>query len=162
MELRQDTTYHSDPATVFALLTDESFLEEVARGSGARSHDITVEREQDTVRTRLHLVMPPRGPDFVRAMVGDSVDVVQTTTWGPAAPDGSRSGVVGVEIARAPVRARGTVELTPTGGATRYALQGEVKASVPIVGRRIEQAAEQAVRHAFDAQDRLVRKRLAR
>ncbi len=162
MELRQDTTYPADPATVFALLTDESFLGEVAQASGARSHDTTVEREQDTVRTRLHMVMPPRVPDFARAMVGDSIDVVQTITWGPAAPDGSRSGEVGVEIARAPVRMRGTVELTPSGGDTRCAVRGEVKASVPFVGRRIEQAAEQAVRQAFETQDRLAKERLTR
>jgi hypothetical protein len=58
-----------------------------------------------------------------------------------------------VEISGAPVRLTGTVTLSPDGtDGSRITYDGDLKASVPLFGSAIEQAAVGAVRSALQAE----------
>jgi hypothetical protein len=146
----------SDPATVFAMMTDTTFQDRVCRATGALDHEVSVEEFDDggaTITTRR--TMPTdRVPDFVRTFVGQTLVVEEIDDWGPAAPDGSREGTVVVEIKGAPVRLAGSLALRPAGGGSVHAVDGDVKASVPLVGGRIEKAIEPALQAAITVQQR--------
>lgn len=147
MDLHRETRYAAEPAVVYAMLTDEAFLRRRAEAAHALRHDVSVEPAGAGHRTRLHQFLPAEVPDFVRKLVGDQIEINEVITWGAAGPDGSRSGEVRVDVASAPVTLRGTIQLVPdpAGGATRQILDAKLKASVPLVGKKIEEAAAPAV-----------------
>lgn len=140
MDLRTQLRFDADPATVFAMLTDEAYLERKTRAANAIRHEASVTRHGDRVTIKLLRVMPPDVPDFVRKFVGDTIDLDQTDVWEPAAADGSRSGTISIDMVGAPVTLRGTMRLEPDGTGTMTSVDGKIKASVPFVGGKIEQA----------------------
>jgi hypothetical protein len=148
--------YDADPEAVFRMICDVGFQERKCRANGALEHDVEIEEYDDggaVVRT--HRTMPADGvPDFVRSFVGDTLKVTQTDDWAGPAPDGSRDGTAVVEIAGAPVRFTATLRLVPAGSGSRQSVDGDLKASVPLVGSKIEKAAEPAIRAAVRAEQR--------
>ncbi len=156
MRLTAEISYSADPAAVFAMLTDQAFQERKCAATGALAHRVEIEQYDDgsaVVRTRR--TMPTdQVPDFVRTFVGSSLEVVQVDDWGPAAPDGARDGSAVVEIQGAPVRFAGSLALRAGGPGTVETIDGDVKASVPLVGGRIEKALEPALQGAIHVEQR--------
>lgn len=141
MKLSSTLRYAADPAAVFAMLTDEDFIEKKTYAANAIRHMASVSPGADGGTTiRLTRVMPPDVPDFVRRFVGDTIDIKQTDVWGLAAADGSRDGTIDLEIAGTPVRARGTMTLRPDGPGTVITITGDIKASIPLLGGQVEKA----------------------
>ena len=162
MDLHRETRYDADPATVYAMLTDEVFLTRWVTSGAALSYSVTVTPTADGgANTRTQQSLPARVPDFMRKLVGESIDLDQSIDWGPAGADGSRVGQVSIDVAKAPVAMRGTMKLVPSGGGTLQVVDVVIKASVPIVGKKIEEAAAPAVRNALDGQEHLGREWLA-
>jgi uncharacterized protein YndB with AHSA1/START domain len=164
MDLHRETRYAAKPAAVYAMLTDEGFMAKRAQAAHAVDYDVSVEPAGAGVRTRTHEKLPAEVPDFVRRLVGQHIDLEEVVTWGPPGPDGSRSGDLRVEIANAPVSMRGTIQLVAEAGgeATRQIVDAELKASVPLVGRKIEEAAAPAVMAGIDGMEDLGRDWLTR
>jgi hypothetical protein len=154
--------YAADPATTFAMLLDRDFQEQVCRATGATGFDVAVQQAAGggTVRTDRELPTD-QFPDFVRTFVGDTVHVVRLDTWGPAAADGSRDGTLVVEIKGAPVRLEGTLSLRPDGASSVEDVRGDLKASVPLLGGRIEKAVEPPIRAAVATEERVAASWLA-
>lgn len=157
MRVAADMHYPADPSSVFAMLTDQAFQErkvgEISRGDW----DVRVQRGGESAMIVSHRTLPPDViPDAFRAMVGSTITITQTEKWGPAAPDGSRSGSIDVELGGAPVRLTGTLALSPTpdGGCVER-VEGDLKAKIPLFGGKVERAAEPAVRAAIDAEGRI-------
>jgi uncharacterized protein YndB with AHSA1/START domain len=140
MDLRSELRFDADPATVFAMLTDEAFIARKTTAAKALRHTVSVARDGDRVVIELLRVMPPDVPDFVRRFVGETIDVKQTDVWQPAASDGSRSGTIRLEMSGAPVTCSGTLRLVGAGGRTTVTVSGNVRAAVPLFGGKIEQA----------------------
>jgi uncharacterized protein YndB with AHSA1/START domain len=152
MDLHRETTYAAKPAAVFAMLTDETFIRRRAAASHAVRSDVRVEPTSTGVRTTTHQTLPADVPDFVRRLVGQHIELDEVIAWGAAAPDGARSGELRVDVANAPVTMRGTIQLVPEtgGGSTRQVVDAVLKASVPLIGRKIEEAAAPAVVAGLD------------
>lgn len=162
MDLHRETEYDADPAAVYAMLTDEVFLTRWVSTGAALSYSVTVTPTGNGgANTRTQQSLPARVPDFMKKLVGESIDLDQSIDWGPAASDGSRTGQVAIDVAKAPVAMRGTMTLVPHGSGTRQVVDVVIKASVPIIGKKIEEAAAPAVRNALELQERLGREWLA-
>lgn len=161
MDLRTDLRYDADPVTVFAMLTDEAFLARKAEATGAVRHRASVTRDGDRVTVRLLRVMPPEVPDFVRRLVGDTIDLDQVDVWEPAARDGSRTGSIRIGMAGAPVTLTGGMSLVPAGSGSAATVDGRIKASVPLVGGKIERAVHDALVRAVRIEERVGRAWLA-
>jgi hypothetical protein len=82
--------------------------------------------------------------------------------WGQAFADGSRSGVLTIGIGDAPLGLNGTMRLTPSPLGTRVDIDGDLKARIPLLGGRIEKAAEGPVRTAIDKEHEVGQKWLTR
>ena len=131
-----------DVATVFALMTDPSFLERKFAAGGAK--DVTVERE-DTADGGTRIVVRRRVtvdlPGFAAKFIQPTNTVVQTEEWAPAGDDATRVCTYRVDVQGVPSRIDGTVTLTPDGAHTRQDVVAEVKVSIPLVGGRLEKLA---------------------
>ncbi len=157
MRVQADITYPADAATVAAMLADPAFVEEYCASTGAVSHsvDVTGDAAAGFTVTTVRTMPTDRFPDVARKFVGATIDVRQTDTWEPAAADGARRGATTVEVVGTPLRLSGSLRLTPAGSGTEQTLDGDLKASVPLIGGRLEQAAEPAVMAGVRQQERV-------
>jgi hypothetical protein len=158
LRLTDEIRYAADPDTVFAMLSDPDFQDSKCRATGALEHSVEVEPDDEggVTITTSRSMPTDQLPDFLRGLAGGTLTVVQVETWDPPDGDGGREGTIEVEISGAPVSMHGTLSLAPDGtgdGArTVETIDGELKAKVPLIGGRIEKAAEPAVRAAVRAE----------
>ncbi len=156
MQVTAQIPYPAAPAAVFAMLTDEKFLRQVCEATGAVKYEVEVQTNglSASVSTRRELPTD-QIPDFIQRFVGQTLTVLRVDLWQAAAPDGSRQGTITVEIVGAPVRMTGTLSLRPDGEGTVEDVDGDLKASVPLIGGKIEKAAEPAVRSSLRKEEQL-------
>lgn len=156
VRITAELAYDAAPDTVFAMICDDAFQERKCLATGAVEHAVEIkEREDGGAVVITHRTLPADGlPDFFRSFIGRTLRVSQTDRWARPAPDGAREGTAAVEIAGAPIRFTATLRLEPRGSGSRQSMDGDLKASVPLIGGKIEQAAEQAIRAAIRAEQR--------
>lgn len=157
MELHETLHLPLSAAAAARMYADPAYS--AIRGSTLHAEDVTAEVEGDpagafTVRTTLRL--PTAGvPDMVKRFVGAQVTVHETQRWQAPAADGSREGSTELEVAGAPARMTADLHLRPAGSeAAEVAIDGELVAKVPLLGRKIEQAALPYVSRVLGAEQR--------
>jgi hypothetical protein len=138
MEFSGHLVYLRPPSDVFAMLIDEDYVRARAEATGGSDVQAAVREVGDTVEITNTRVVPADVPAFARSMVGDSIRISETHIWGPDA-DGHREGTFEASFGSGPVAARGRLHLMPDGAGATCTLEGQIKASVPLVGRKIEQ-----------------------
>ncbi|MFN8077233.1 MAG: DUF2505 domain-containing protein [Kineosporiaceae bacterium] len=155
MRLDAELRYPAEPSAVLAMLTDPAFQERKCRDGHALSHQVSVTPGPDGVTV---VVRQEQGtdtfPSFVKSFVGATLTVVETSVWQPVGADGTAQAAITVEIAGAPVVLRARARLQPVDGGSLQRVEGDLKASVPFVGGKIEQAAEPAIRAAIALEER--------
>lgn len=150
MDIESRANYPADPGAVFALLTNRAFLEQVCERTHAREQEVTV----DGTNVWISRTLP--APDQARPFTGETLTVVEEVAWSEPQPDGSRSGNVSMTVPGQPVTFRGTYRLLAQGDQqTTLTLNGELKVNVPLLGKKMEQAAEPAVLQSFHTQQEL-------
>ncbi|MBP2355451.1 hypothetical protein JOF29_006561 [Kribbella aluminosa] len=88
-------------------------------------------------------------PDMARKFVGETLTVVQTETWHPAAADGSRTADVSGEISNTPVTLKGTARIAANGAQSIQAIDLDIKVAVPLIGRKMEPFVVDAIRNGL-------------
>ena len=156
MRLSAEIRYDAGPESVFRMIVDPAFQEAKCAATGSLEHEVDVSEHADggaTVHSRR--TMPTdQIPDVVRSFLGSTVHLAETQRWSAATGDGSRTGSITVEIEGIPVRFTASTALTADAAGTQQPIEGELKASVPFFGGRIESAAEPAVRAAIRVEQR--------
>jgi C-terminal processing protease CtpA/Prc len=145
VKLTERFEYPAAPDQVFALVSDPTFREESCRHQGARDYDVAVTVEGDRTVITIERTMESDMPDFIKKLTGDSVTVTQIEKWGPADAAGTRTADVTVDIHGQPARMRGTSTISASGAATVMTLDGDVKVSLPLIGKRIEPEVAKAI-----------------
>jgi hypothetical protein len=156
VHVRVELRYAAPVPEVAAMLADAGYARARVEAGGGRVEHVDVTGSPDravTVTTRRSLPTD-QIPAQVRSFVGSTLEVRHVEAWeAPTPDDDTRRGTVVVEISGAPVRLTGTVTLSPDRpGASVLAYDGDLKASVPLFGSAIEQAAVGAVRSALEAE----------
>ncbi len=136
--------YAASPDEVFAMMTDEEFIERKCAAQHASNYSASVQfLGDDEARAVATRELPTKGfPDFVRSLVGNSIRVVETVEWAPARFDGGRTGRLTVTMGSAPIGLTGTITLEAGGLGTIVTYDANLKAKVPFVGGKVEQAAK--------------------
>jgi hypothetical protein len=146
------------------MVAEREYAEEKGRAMGAVQQQVDVVGDPAgafTVTARRALPTDDI-PPHVRPFVGQQLDVRQIEAW-EAPSGGERHGTVAVEITGAPVRLTGTMVLAPAGdGASTLTYDGELKASIPLFGAAVEQAAGQAIEAGLVAEGRVAAGWIAR
>jgi uncharacterized protein YndB with AHSA1/START domain len=156
MELKLSASYDASPEEVFAIITDATFREQACEKTKALSYDVDVKESGGDTIVRVRREMPSDNvPDIARKFVGQTLTVVQTETWHPAKPDGSRDADVTGEISNTPVTLKGTAGITATGSGTVQSIDLDIKVAVPLIGKKIEPFVVDAIRAGLQKEHEL-------
>jgi len=151
-----DIRYDAAPADVFSMLTSSDFQRQVCEATGAIDHSVDIEEAGAGATITTTRTLPADDlPDFVRKFVGSTLQVMRVDHWGAPDESGTRTGTVVVEIKGAPVRLTGSITLAPEGSGALEQVDGDLKASLPLVGGKVEKAAEPAIRAAISKEQEI-------
>ncbi|HEX2807713.1 MAG TPA: DUF2505 domain-containing protein [Kineosporiaceae bacterium] len=156
VQVSADIRYDADPQRVFMMLVDPQFQEAKCVATGAIEHSVAVRENGDGGATIVSRRSMPTHhvPELVRPFLGRSLELIETQEWSAAGSDGSRTGSIMVEIHGAPVRFSASTALAADGAGTHQPIAGDLKASIPLIGGRIEKASEPAVTAAIRVEQR--------
>lgn len=145
MKIRETFSYPAGVEAVFALISDEKFRIGAAEKTGGLNVSATVKAAKDATTVILQRTQPATVPDFVKKFIGDAVTVKQTEEWSAPDADGTRKATLTMKVAGQPAGFHGTATLKNDGKGAEFAVSGEVKVSVPFVGKKVEPVIAKAV-----------------
>jgi len=157
VDINADMHYPAAPERAFAVITDPAFQEEKCVQTGALSHQASITTPGDrTVIDTVRTLPTDSLPDFAVSFLGGKLEVHEVQDWGPPGPDGRRDGVLTVEIKSTPMRLKGTLAMRPDGpDATSVAIRSQLKANMPFIGGKAEQAAAGPIRAGIKKEEQL-------
>lgn len=155
MDISSSAEFAADPDRVHQMLLTKEYLDQVCVASHAVSYDCQV--EGSTTRCRRELP----APDQARKFTGPTLTVVEEVVWGAADERGVRTGQVSLTVPGQPMTMDGTVTLAPGGTGSRVELKANLKVNIPLLGKKLEQAAAPAVLEGLQVQESVGRDWLA-
>ena len=156
MDISSRLDFAAQPNEVYAMMTDQTYLEEVSVASGSLSYDVSV----DGSTTKTSRTLP--APDTAARFTGPQLTVNEEVVWDGPSSDGSRSGAVTMTVLGQPVTFRGRLNLSPGGRGSVVDYSGELKVAIPLLGRKLEESAAPAVMSGYQTQQEVGDKWLAR
>ena len=146
MKITESFSYTgADVESVYALISDQEFRTESCANQGATDYDVKVEADGDGATVTLLRTQEAEMPDFVKKLTGSTVKVKQTEVWGAPDADGNRTADVKVSIIGQPAEMVGKATLKGSSGGTEFTLNGNVKVSIPFIGKKIEPEVAKAI-----------------
>lgn len=142
MKLRHENQYDAPAADVFAMLVDPDYRRKVAAATDAISCDAAfgggklIVREEQAVKGV---------PSFAKKLVGESTTAIHTEVWNAE----GTSATFEIETPGKPTHISGSTTLTESGGRTTQVYDLDVKASVPLVGGKLEKLVAQLTADGF-------------
>ena len=149
MDISTGLDFAATPQDVYAMMTNQAYLEQVCVASESLSYDASV--NGSSTRTSRTLA----SPDSAARFTGPQLTVVEEVQWGDAETDGARTGSLTMTVLGQPVRLNGRLQLRPGGRGTTVDLTGELKVAIPLLGRKMEESAAPAVLAGFRTQQRV-------
>ena len=149
MDVSTGLDFAGTPQDVYAMMTDQGYLERVCVASESLSYDASVNGSS----TRTSRTLP--SPDSAARFTGPQLTVVEEVQWGQAGADGARTGALTMTVLGQPVRLTGQLQLGPGGRGTTVDLTGELKVAIPLLGRKLEESSAPAVLAGFRTQQRV-------
>jgi uncharacterized protein DUF2505 len=146
MKLNESFSYSgSDVESVYALITDQEFRTESCANQGSTDYTVTVEPSGEGATVTVIRTQEADLPDFVKKLTGKTVKVKQTEVWSGPDGAGSRTADVKVSIIGQPAEMVGKATLSATGDGSEFELNGDVKVSIPFIGKKIEPEIAKAI-----------------
>jgi hypothetical protein len=146
MNLSNHLDFGAQPTDVFAMMTDQKYLNDVCVASGSLSYHASVEGST----TRTSRTLP--APDSAARFTGPQLTVNEEVVWGDPSSDGSRDAAVTMTVLGQPVRFRGKLRLSPGGKGSVVDLTGELKVAIPLLGKKLEESSAPAVMEGYKTQ----------
>jgi carbon monoxide dehydrogenase subunit G len=133
VRLRHELRYDAPLDDVLAMLTDPAYWDRVAQATDAISSTTTVEQVGADTRVRTDQEQRVVGvPSFAKKFVGESTRALKQQTW-----SGSTS-TFEVQTPGKPTHLAGQATLAAPGEGTVLTYALEIRASVPLVGGKLE------------------------
>lgn len=145
MKFFEQHQYEAPADAVWAMLTDRAFRDDVCRATGATQYDVDVAADHSGGTISVRRVIEARVSEAAKRFVGETVTIVQSEQWGPAAADGSRSADLRLDVEGQPAKMTGTHALIGQGASTLFEVAADLKVSIPLLGGRIEKEIAKAV-----------------
>ncbi len=132
--------YLATPTRVLAMVCNADYITGRAKATGA----LTVTQSQTegsdgSIDLVIERTLPADMPSYARSIVGETLTITEHQVWQPA-DDTSCAGRFEVKFS-APLVFKGTVQMRFDGNSTTVVTSGEIKASVPFVGGKVERLA---------------------
>jgi uncharacterized Zn-binding protein involved in type VI secretion len=156
MKLSEQSSSEATVEEAFAARCEQSVREQACRESHAISWDVSIVPATDgSVRIQVDRVMPSDVPDFIKKFLGETIQVRQVEEWGPANAGGGRTANVKVTIKGQPASMVGKASLQPTADGSMEIVEGDVKVTVPFLGKKIEPEIAKAIASALKIEQRV-------
>jgi len=153
-ELRYDG---ATPEQVYSMLADAAFRDAVCEFQRFPRRDVTITPTSEGMDVKVDQHRPATEvPSFARKFVGDEINIVQTESW-----SSPTRAALHVTIPGKPGDMKGSVTLTAADGGTTEVVEVEVKASIPLVGGKIEGVIGDMLGKALRAENKVGRDWLA-
>lgn len=146
MDISTGLDFAATPEEVYAMMTDQAYLEEVCVASQAVSYDVSVTGPS----THTSRTLP--SPESAARFTGPNLTVVEEIQWAEPAADGARPGAMTMTVSGQPVRLTGQLRIAPGGRGSTVSLTGELKVNIPLLGRKLEESSAPAVLAGFRTQ----------
>jgi hypothetical protein len=146
MDLSSHLDFAAEPTDVYAMMTDQKYLDEVCVASGSLSYHVSVERST----TKTSRTLP--APDSAARFTGPELTVNEEVAWGDPSSNGSRNATVTMTVLGQPITFRGKVQLSPGGRGSVVDVTGELKVAIPFLGKKFEESAAPAVMKGYKTQ----------
>lgn len=147
MKLNEKFSYEgADVEAVYGLLADQAFRTESCANQGATDYEVTVEAQGEGATVTIVRTQDADMPDFVKKLTGSTVKVKQTEVWSAPDQEGNRTATVKVSIIGQPAEMTGTAKLFAKDGGSDFVIDGDVKVSIPFIGKKIEPEVAKAIR----------------
>lgn len=159
MSLEAETVIRHSAADIVGAYTSRDFHEHLAGkvGSTLKSFEVTGETSGSFDVVSEQTMPVDRLPDIAKKVIKGQVNVTVTEKWTEPDADGSRRSDMSIEIAQAPVSATAAQVLHARGGEETLAtVRGDVKTSVPLIGKKLKAAAEPYLKRFAQLQAREV------
>ena len=161
MKVTRNATYALSPEHVMAVLADEDFQNEKCRATYAVSWDSTIETGRNRTVIQTRRVMPTTHlPEVAKGFVGESFSLHETQTWTGPNEQGVYTADFRVHVQGAPIAVTGSRRLEPKGTGAHDHVTLLIRASVPIIGRKIEESAAPAVAAGVEIELKLLAERV--
>jgi carbon monoxide dehydrogenase subunit G len=145
MRFRHELSYDAPPADVLAMIGDPLFWDRVGEANAALSCTATVGTEGETTRVTIDQEQKVVGvPSFAKKFVGESTRAIITQVW-----HGQQASYE-VETPGKPTHVTGTASLAESGAGSTLTYDLEVKASVPLIGGKLEKLVVDLTTEGFD------------
>ena len=156
MDISSHLDFAAPLAEVYAMMTDQRYLEEVCVASDSISYHVSTAGST----TQSSRTLP--APESAARFTGPQLTVNDEVIWGDLSSDGSRSGTVTMTVLGQPVTFKGGIRLSPGGRGTVVDVRGNLKVAIPLLGRKLEESAAPAVMAGYRTQQEVGDQWLAR
>lgn len=129
MKFQHELTFAASLESVRAMLLDPAFWDSVAQATGALSSSTTVNGTETVTEEDQKVVGVP---SFAKKFVGESTRAIKTLNW-----NGDKA-TFKVETPGKPTSLSGTATLKSAGATTTLRYDLDVKATVPLIGGKLE------------------------
>ncbi|MGI8434680.1 MAG: DUF2505 domain-containing protein [Nocardioidaceae bacterium] len=156
MHVRAEIHYpEASPQQTFRLAVDEKFRRAVCEATHSLRYDVSIVEADGGATVVVERTIPADVPDVAKRFVGDTVTVRQTEKWAPA-PDatGRRRADLLLEVVGQPARMTGSVVIDPDDSGSRQLVEGDLRVSIPFLGKRLEPEITKVVLAAVRAEQR--------
>ncbi len=143
MDLKTEYRFDADPDAVFAMFTDPEYQRQKLVDAGHTHVEVLecgLAADGTTFRIVSRRTVAVDVPGVLKKVITPANSVTQTDEWG-AETGGARTGTWKVEIKGVPVHLSGTMRLAAAKSGSVEAIAGTVKASVPLIGGKLEKLA---------------------
>ena len=147
MDLSNHLDFAAPPTDVYAMMTDQKYLDEVCVASGSLSYHTSV--AGSTTKTSRTLPAPDSA---AQRITGPELTVNEEVVWDDPSSNGSRDAAVTMTVLGQPVTFRGKLRLSPGGRGSVVDITGELKVAIPLLGRKLEESAAPAVTEGYQTQ----------
>lgn len=145
MRFRHELRYDAAADDVVTMLTDPAYWDAVAVATGAISSTARVEAQGEATKVVVDQQQEVVGvPSFAKKFVGDSTQAIKTQVWR------GHTASFDVETPGKPTRITGTATVAEQGSGSVLTYDLDVKASVPLVGGKLERLVAELTTQGFD------------
>ena len=158
MKVTKTATYTLPCDEIMAIISDETFQDEKCRQTFAIDWTASVgTRGARTIVTTERAMPTDPLPDIARGFIGSRFVIHETQAWTGPNPAGVYTADLRLHVQGAPMTGAGTRHLIPDGaGGSRDEITIHIRAAVPIIGRKIEEAAAPIVAAAAEIETELL------
>ncbi len=158
VKVTKTATYTLPCDEIMAIISDETFQDEKCRQTFAIDWTASVgTRGARTIVTTERAMPTDPLPDIARGFIGSRFVIHETQAWTGPNPAGVYTADLRLHVQGAPMTGAGTRHLIPDGaGGSRDEITIHIRAAVPIIGRKIEEAAAPIVAAAAEIETELL------